>query len=103
MKHNYTVEELKELLYEAELDESIKRAEEWERIKNKTDKAWKEADIPSTPAERFDKYPPNHVRHALAIHDAEPPTYGAELLLDFGLLFIPMFLAMIVLYFAGSM
>ena len=103
MKHNYTVEELKELLYEAELDEGIKRAEDWNRIKKQSDKAWERANVASTPTERFNRYPPSHVRKALAIYDDEPPEYGAEVAYDFALLFLPMFIAMIILFAAGSM
>ena len=94
---------MKEHLYELDLDKRIKVAKDWERIKKKSDKAWKEADVASTPAERFERYPPTNVRHALAIHDAEPYEWTGEELPDYLLLFLPMFVAMFILYVACSM
>ena len=94
---------MKEHLYELELDERIKRAKDWERIKKKTDKAWKEANVASTPAERFERYPPKHVRDAF-IHEADLPVeWTGEELPDFALLFLPMFVAMFILFIMGSM
>ncbi len=97
MKHKYTVEELKELLYEAELDERVERAKDWERIKRHSDKAFEKANIPKTPL------PARHVRKALAYDEYEGPTYDWTDYLGFVGVFMPMFICMFILYVAGDM
>ena len=60
MKHKYSVEELKEMLLEAEDVELCKSNREWEAIRRRTE----QFDIPMTPAERWERYPPRHVMQA---------------------------------------
>lgn len=73
MKHKYSVEELKDMLLEAEDVELCKSNREWEAIRRRTE----QFDIPMTAAERWEKYPPRHVVQA-GYGEYEETVWGSE-------------------------